>query len=92
MDLFLRASCGCIVLAGYQDGDFRILVEACDPDPNGFPDAVGFTLRNFAGKTFEPISESRSDNLMIRIQKQLAYGRRFLELRGVLGIKAAAEE
>jgi len=47
--LFMKASCGCIVLAGEHGGQ-RLVVRQCDGDR--YAPSIGFFLRDLSDKTF----------------------------------------
>jgi hypothetical protein len=73
MNIFLRASCGCIVLNFEPQPGWRIVVIPCDGNSEDWE----FFPRDMSGKTFEPVPAGLQASYRKQLAAELANGARF---------------
>jgi len=81
MSLFLKASCGCIVLNIPMSTGHYIVVDPCDDDGIG---GFSFFCRDLSDKTFKAVPLADETRIRLDIAKQLMDGWKLREIKGLL--------
>ena len=83
---FVKYDCGCIGVAPDEEGN-ALITEVCDVNVGDYspePSICPFVSRPMGDKSFEPVSQEKTEEILDKIRGLFYDGRKFREVRSYL--------